>query len=381
MNEQRIAELVEKYLDNSATEAERQELLDWYKSVDHSEIVWPESEDQFDKRLERIKENILPSLRREKRQNRSKKLYISILSAAAVLIAVITGVFLYTNKDSELLSASHKETFISPGGNKAVLTLSDGTVFNLGDTLQNFDFSEQNGFRLRAKEGELTFENHQTPALQSAQPTYSTLSTPRGGQYVVNLPDGSKVWLNAESSLFFPNVFAEDERKVTLSGEAYFDINKKPKAPFTVSIQDLDIEVLGTEFNVNAYSNPTEIATTLIEGSVKLSSGSKSVFLKPNQQSIWSKENQSFTTQDIDTKSITGWKNGYFVFNNTNISVIMAELARWYDIEVSYEGDISQKEYTGSILRRSNIQDVLDMLELTETIKFKIEGRRIIVIP
>lgn len=381
MDKQHIAELIEKHLDGTASPAEYQQLLDWYRSVEHTEIHWPETEKQFDIRVDRILTNILSQDRHKKAPHlfQRKSFLIPTISIAAAAILVLLLVTNLFNKDQIKDTVLAEATTILPGGNKAILTLSDGSVIDLTDSLHSYNNNREDGLKIYTNQGELTFNSSDYSTLSSNN--LNTLSTPRGGQYMVNLPDGSKVWLNAESSLSFPNTFNPNERRVTLNGEAYFDIAKNKKAPFIVSVDDMQIEVLGTKFNVDAYKDSPRISTTLVEGSVKVSQGMQNIVLEPNQQSSWDKRSKKFSIQDIDTKLSTAWKNGYFIFENTNIKTIMSQLSRWYDIEVEYLGDISQKEYTGSILKRSTIQEVLNMLELTGTIEFKITGRRVSVMP
>lgn len=382
MDKQNIAELIEKYIEGTASPAEYQQVLDWYRSVDHNETFWPESEDQFEARVDRIRTNILAHRHQKNDTHVSrKKLFIIpaiAITAAAILIFLLITVLFNKDKITEAAFADATTTIL-PGGNKATLTLSNGSIIDLTDSLHNYSSSDQDIFSIHSAKGELTFSGTDHSSLSSS--SFNTLSTPRGGQYMINLPDGSKVWLNAESSLSFPNTFNPNERKVILNGEAYFDIATNIKSPFIVTVDDMQIEVLGTEFNVNAYSDSPNISTTLVEGTVKVSQGVQNIVLQPNQQSIWNKESKKLSVKHIDTKLASAWKNGYFIFENTNIKTIMSQLSRWYDIEVEYLGDTSKKEYTGSILKRSNIQEVLNMLELTGTINFKIKGRRVSVMP
>lgn len=383
MNKQRIAELVEKHVEGKTSPAEYQELLDWYRSMDHTDIQWPESEQQFEERINRIQSNILPNRQVNNQPSfiKRNKIILSAVGIAAAMAIFFTLSPTFKNETFENnvhTTASIGKTNILPGGNKAVLTLSDGSIIQLSDSLSKFN-RNNNGFLITANQGELTLK---TETLANSSSTkLNTLSTPRSGQYVVNLPDGSKVWLNAESSLTFPNTFNSKERKVTLTGEGYFDIAKNKNTPFIVQVDELQIEVLGTQFNINAYEDTPKLETTLVEGSLKVSQGLQSIILSPNQQSVWNKKEQKLSMQKIDTKAFTGWKDGYFVFENTNIKTIMSQLARWYDIEVVYIGNTANKEYTGRILKRSNIEEVLDMLELTGTINFEIKERRINVMP
>ena len=206
---------------------------------------------------------------------------------------------------------------------------------------------------------------------------YNKIETPIGGKYQVNLPDGSKVWLNSSSSLRFSALFNGDTREVELSGEAYFDVSKNKSKPFRVITKDQIVEVLGTQFNINSYSDEGPIKTTLIEGSVKIIYKDKVVLLSPGQQ-FQPKELVS-AVLEADTEEVVAWKEGYFVFKNEDIKSIMRKLSRWYNVEVSYSGDIPEVGFGGNISRSKDISEVLDVLQLTNAIHFKVEGRRITV--
>ncbi|MHB1179403.1 MAG: FecR family protein [Daejeonella sp.] len=327
--------------------------------------------------------------------------------AAAVIFMVLTsGLYFYLNKPTGSQLATQKlhpkKNDIAPGGNKAILTLSDGSKISLSDAA-NGEIAKQGGISItKTSNGQLIYSiANSQPTTHTSNLIYNTIETPKGGQYQINLPDGSKVWLNAASSLRFPASFTGNERKVELSGEAYFEVAHitlpagSGAMPFKVTSGNQTIEVLGTHFNVSAYSDEPSIRTTLLEGSVRVSLPSPlsgegldrnfSKLIKPGQQS---KVNETIKVFNVDTEEAVAWKNGYFMFNNENIQSIMRKISRWYNVDIEYRGNISQKALWGSVSRFKNVSEVLDLIELTGSVHFKIvpgdnsgEERRIIVMP
>lgn len=383
MNKQQIDELIHKYLEGNITQEERDTLLGWYRSVDHNEVVWPESEDALKGRLKNMHQKITDQLNLSSTNRSNKKSFLRpLIAAAIVLFTSSTGLYLFLTKQHTSIEASSvalSDQTIKPGRNKAELKLADGATVVLTDSIQSAKPYAVGNMELQIDNGELSFiPNNKT---KNSQTAYHTLNTPKGGQYILNLPDGSKVWLNAESSLTFPDSFTEDKRQIKLQGEAYFTIAKDKARPFIIEAGGLDIEVLGTEFNVNAYPNENIVATTLVEGLVKITKEKNHVILKPSEKNTWNRSSGAFITEKTNVNTATSWKDGYFTFDETNIYDIMPQLARWYNIDVEYKENLSNKVYTGRILKRSEIKEVLNMLELTGTINFEIKGRRVIVMP
>lgn len=378
MEEQRISDLIHKYLANTATDQEREELLHWYRSVDHEEIHWPEDEATFEQRITHVFSNIKQSINLKQDQtivSRKPKTPWKTISAAALLMVMLgIGLMLYLNKNetSESIVAT-----IEPGRNKAVLTLSNGKTIMLGDST-NTTITLEDGKTLITDNGELVF---QPDGQAHISPSQHMLTTPKGGQYTLRLSDGSKVALNVESTLSFPSFFAGDKRRVALEGEAYFEVAENKEKPFIIEMPHMEIEVLGTAFNVRNYPDEINIATSLVEGSVKVTSDQRELILSPGEAAILDKTTGSLRTIKVDLATETAWSKGYFIFNDQHIESIMKQLSRWYDVEVIYQGDLQDMRFSGRILRRSDITEVLDMLQLTGTIKFEIEGRRIIVMP
>lgn len=299
--------------------------------------------------------------------------------AAVLLVLVGIGYLLlgYKNENRETVKIQPVEGIenndITPGGDKAILTLADGSKIML-DSAHNGDLANQGNVKVIKINGQLAYKGTGT----SAEVLYNTISTPRGGQYQLLLADGSKVWLNAASSLRFPASFTGKERLVELTGEGYFEIAKNENQPFKVDIAGKGVvEVLGTHFNINAYSDEASIKTTLLEGRVKVAaSGGATVLLKPGEQA---QINGGIKlVNDVDTDEIIAWKAGLFQFNRADVVSIMRQVSRWYNVDVVFEGPVSMKSFSGIVSRSNNISEVLKIMEKAG-VKFKINGNRITV--
>ncbi len=264
---------------------------------------------------------------------------------------------------------------IKPGGNHAVLTMADGSKIVL-DSAENGNIVSGNS-QIK-KQGALLVYDGSKPLKEGSVVSYNTLSTPRGGQYQLVLPDGSRVWLNASSSIHFPTAFIGNQRNVDLTGEAYFEIAKNKEKPFHVNVNGMQVEVLGTHFNVNAYGDEGAIKTSLLEGSVKIKKGNISGLLKPGQQGILKKNGNDLEIKNADMNEVIAWKNGLFQFDGADIKTIMREIGRWYDVEIEYKGIVSERRFEGKISRDSQLSDVLKILELSN-VKFTVEGKKIVV--
>ncbi|MEO6820345.1 MAG: FecR domain-containing protein, partial [Ginsengibacter sp.] len=210
---------------------------------------------------------------------------------------------------------------------------------------------------------------------------YNTISTPRGGQYQLTLADGSQVWLNAESSITFPTSFTGNQREVKITGEAYFEIAHDANIPFHVNVNGMDVKVLGTHFNVNAYKDEAEIKTTLLEGSVQVTYNEQAKIISIGQQLILNnKSGKMIVEKNINVDEIMAWKNGKFYFNEASIQSIMKQLCRWYNVDVEYNGEVN-KLFEGTISRQVSVEDIFKILSATGGVHFAIEGRKIIVSP
>jgi hypothetical protein len=309
-----------------------------------------------------------------------------IAAVAAILLVVGLGVFFYTQRHLEGSEATRDllANDIKPGGNKAYLVLSNGKRLSLTDAA-NGELAKEAGVEItKTADGQVVYKTESDisgrhPEFSSGSRTsYSnalnTIETPRGGQYQIRLPDGSKVWLNAASKLIYPVSFTgRGQREVSLDGEAYFEIYKNKLQPFVVKSKNQKVTVLGTHFNINSYSDEKDTKTTLLEGSVKVNDAT----LKPGEQATLA-NNQIKVTQ-VNTELALAWKNNQFMFESQHIESIMRMIARWYDVEIVYYGAAPTEKFGGSISKFQNVSKVLQILELTGSVHFKIEGKIIYV--
>jgi transmembrane sensor len=315
------------------------------------------------------------------------------VAAAVCLLAIGTAAYVLLNKKEPapvVATAGPYKNDVQPGGNKAILTLGNGKQIVL-DSAANGLLAQDGNAAIRKEDAGLKYESaigNEQSAIGNRQSamSFNTLSTPRGGEYKLILPDGSKVWLNAASSIRYPTAFADNERKVEITGEAYFEVatlrlRSGQKMPFHVKTSGQDIEVLGTHFNVNAYRDEGTIKTTLLEGKVKVSSmvnGQWSI-LKPGEQVSVSHSSQLSKPIPVQTEEVLAWKNGLFLFDNASIESIMKQISRWYNVEVTYAGKPIQEGFTATISRNVPVSKLLRYLELTTLVHFKIDGNRITV--
>lgn len=304
--------------------------------------------------------------------------------SAAALIVLALGISLVTfnkNQPSEKPNKGEVAS-ISPGRNVAILTLADGTVINLDKEQVGKLSIKGNTNIVKKADGEIVYQSDNDPKAVSS---YNTLSTPRGGQYQIILPDGTKAWLNAASSIDYPTAFGKKTRNVRIKGEVYFEVMHNKSKPFVVEADGQSIQVLGTHFNVNSYKDEAVIRTTLVEGSVKVTSHSnRSLLLKPGEQSIVVPGEERIGVEMVDTEAATGWKDGYIHFNNTDLKGVLRQLARWYDIDIDMTG-IPAAKLNGIISRNVDLSVVLRAIKATSNVHLEIEnkpngaGRRIVM--
>jgi transmembrane sensor len=304
--------------------------------------------------------------------------------AAAMLIGVVSvSALLFLGKGSKgaekQISTSVYKNEISAGGNHALLTLANGATIALDNTKGKDNLGMQGNARVeKINAGNLVY---QATAGKTTAVYYNTVATPAGGQYRVTLADGTQVWLNALSTLRFPTSFNGADRTVQLTGEAYFEVAKNKSNPFHVKVNGVDVAVLGTSFNVNAYSDEGALKTTLVEGSVQLSKGGKSLMLSPGQQGSQDDRVDGFTlVKAADVGQAVAWKNGYFSFDDVDIRGVMRQLARWYGIQVKYEGVPTSAQFWGKMGRDLNLTQVLNGLTKSK-VHFKLEGTLLTVLP
>ncbi|MDP9082083.1 MAG: FecR domain-containing protein [Bacteroidota bacterium] len=310
------------------------------------------------------------------------QLWIKRVAVAACFIGVISiGILYLTQKNNSNLAANHRKskTFsndINAGGQKATLTLANGTKILLDDA-KNGTLSNQGSTKVIKTTGKLAYNANNSDLIANV---FNEVSTPRGGHYQVVLPDGSQVWLNAASSIRFPTAFTGKERKVEITGEAYFEVAKNKTLPFIVKVNSSEVRVFGTHFNVMAYTDEAAVKTTLLEGSVQFSNGSSSCMLKPGEQSELNRSGQVKVVSGVDVDNVIAWKNNVFEFENADIEVVMRQLSRWYDVDVVYNKKVND-HFFAEIPTTAKLSEVLRALELTGKVNFDIQGRKIIINP
>jgi ferric-dicitrate binding protein FerR (iron transport regulator) len=305
-----------------------------------------------------------------------------LTAAAAILVALLTGAYLYfinpTKQPSIAVTQPKQNDIAPPTGNKAVLILADGTKIEL-DSSGNGMIALQGNVRIiKQSNGEISYTGN-----AAKEVSYNTLNVPRGSTPLsLTLSDGSQVWLNVGSSLTYPTAFTGMERKVKITGEAYFEVAHNPGMPFIVQHDDVTVTVLGTHFNVNTYEDEAAERITLLEGSVRVSKNSLSQLLKPGQQARIDNNNSNIKIlSDVNIDEVMAWKDGKFRFGeNTDIGTIMRQISRWYSVDIEYKGSINQR-FWGSISKDVNVSRVLKILEATGGVKFKVEGNKITVMP
>ena len=389
MQNERIRLLASKFLDGSASAAEKEELHAWYEEWKDDEMIVPvEGQGNEDAVKQRILSGILQRVGGEDttpvvsiRPSRGKW-----WAVAAVFLLLIGGAGTYLamrstgSKGPVLATIDLYKNDVAPGTNTATLQLADGRIVNLADAiqpgLQQGDASVQ-----KEKDGTLIYNAAAADQHTGSSVAYNTISTPNGGEFNVGLADGSKVWLNAASSLRFPASFTGSERNVVLTGEAYFEIAKNARKPFTVTANGTTTRVLGTHFNIKAYNDEQDVITTLVEGAVRIESNGLQKNLVPGQQALVRNDVKNIVVSAADVDDAIAWKNGYFTFRNENIKDIMRRISRWYDISVTYEAGVDANAFGGTFSRSKSLKQLLKSLEMTNTIHFKIDGKNVTVLP
>ena len=375
----RIAYLVAGYIRKTLTSREHDELDAWVEASDENMKMFEELTDEknieanlawMDKvntetQLAKVKSSM--TFHQPVQRMHPRMQLISIIAAAIVMVAVAVFVIQRMTDGADKQSA---RTEILPTNDKTILRLSDGSIIDLPAT-SNGIFDATSGVN-KTGAGQIVYEKK-----KGEQTLFHTLTTSTGGQYQVQLSDGSKVWLNATSSLVYPTQFTGGERVVELLGEGYFEIAKNAGKPFIVKLNNASVKVLGTHFNISGYANEP-LAVTLLEGSVEVASGEKKLRLQPGEQAEIN-ANAMRLIKDADEESVTGWKEGQFVFKDANIKNIMQQVMRWYDVQVVYEAQVNHL-FNGHISRREPLSKVLRLLELTGKIHFKVENKIVYVL-
>lgn len=396
-SQESILLLLKKINENQASQEELNELIEQLKSDEKSELT-----EQLEIMLNPYKENDRKPLTTSEIENMARSIFtmdhvkeeeeedhkvllvkrISFMrtwwaAAAVFVLAVAGGAYLWSrngNLKSHSVAATKPVQDVPPGKTGAILTLADGSQVEL-DSSKGGVIATQNGAKVLLRNNQLVYD---AQAAEKDKVVYNTVSTPRGRQYQITLPDGSKVWLNAASSIRYPNHFTGSERKVEITGEAYFDVAKDASAPFVVEAGNEDIQVLGTEFNVMSYDDETYVKTTLVNGSVKVGVDYAARILKPGQQSLVGKNQSLQVKSDIDVDEVIAWKNGRFAFSEVSLETIMKQVSRWYDVDVSFSDKIYDI-YTVNISRNVPVSKLLQYMEMSGGVHFEIDGKKIIV--
>lgn len=397
MSESRLEYLFGLYIENKFSAEEEKEFMDLLKRGDNDELtkkligdLIQSSGSEFyleNETAQSLFENII----KHDVTNKNDENLVDIFSlkrriplaiwmrVAAVVILFLGGmsVFLLYHKDTSKQAVSLKQDSVKKIAieNNVVLRISDGTSI-VPDSMKN-GASFKKGNTIVTKQGSMLI--YKAAVLNdNSSVVYSLLSTPAGMEYQVVLPDGSKVWLNAKSSISFPSKFSSVSREVKITGEAYFEVAKNKEKPFFVKVGQVTVRVLGTHFDIKAYEDEDVIKTSLLEGSVKILEGDNTDLLHPGQQAVWNKEKKTVKISTADMNEVVAWKNGLFQFQDENVAAIMAEIGRWYNVQIEYQDTIPKRKFEGKISRSAKLSEVLKILELTN-IKFSSTGNKIII--
>ncbi len=371
MGDEVIYRLIEKYRNETISDEERLQLLAWYREVAEKESYFSEEEEQVEALM---LNRLMDSLNRKKPILRYKR---AVLAIAVLLI--FGGIFTYFNSHSNRHTVQQAVLHEAvAGGDKAVLTLADGTRISLTDIAQG-QVAQQNGVTLtKTADEQLLYSAASTPRDEEGEMLYNQVETPHGGQYRLRLPDGTKVWLNAGSSIKFPVDFSsEKDRVVLLTGEAYFEVAKDELHPFKVEADHQLVEVLGTRFNMNTFRDQSGGQTTLLDGAIKVSSTKKVVILKPGQTvAVYN----GMEVSDADSAVSVAWVSGYFRFNDEKLESVMQKIGRWYDVEVIYRDAAAKEEIMAAAAKRSSrLSTLLNMMEQTSNVRFEIKNKQVLV--
>jgi Fe2+-dicitrate sensor, membrane component len=377
-------QLLQRFLDNNCTPAETEELLNFLQQDASNRLLLEELRTSFNAPVQedhgpwrdRVRQQLLLAAQPAKVVPFYKK-WLPKVAAAVLVLTIATFGWQYYRAVKNVIPAdklADNKPDPLPGGNKAVLTLANGTTVVL-DSATNDAIPSQGATKVIRIKGQLKYEAGH--AADDAV-VYNTLSTPRGGQYKIELPDGTLVWLNAASSLRFPTSFNKGERTVILNGEGYFEVAHRDNMPFKVELGSGVVEVLGTRFNVMAYKNEATVKTTLLQGAVKVTHNAHTARLVPGQQASWAADGSNITINDADTDEAVSWKEGYFQFNKAPLADVMRQLQRWYNVEVRYEGSTGKREFWGKIPRNVRLSEALKILALSN-IPYSMKGDTIII--
>ncbi|GGA97685.1 FecR family protein [Puia dinghuensis] len=378
--DQKFIELAEKLMNGTITAEEEHILGEWYNAAQDAEVVVPANfvsgEDAHRKRmLRRIYRRMTQHERRRIRK------WAPALAAAVLGFAILGAIWWKGGRTAHpavLEASAAPKDAVKSLADRATLTLADGSTVDLGAAKDGS--TTANGKAVVDKKSAKLIYKSERSASTLPPTVYNTLATPRGGMYSIVLPDGTRAWLNASSSLRYPLAFHGPYREVSLTGEGYFEVAPNAAQPFKVLVNGMTVDVLGTHFDVMAYDDEPAVTTTLLEGSVKVGSAGGHLLLTPGQQSRMERSDGRLGSMRADVDVAIAWKNGIFRFRSEDIHSVMRKVARWYDVDIQYEGEIAE-HFTGAVPRDADVSTLLRMMELTNAVKFQVEGRTIIVTP
>ncbi|WP_316837811.1 FecR family protein [Pedobacter nutrimenti] len=381
MNQTELKGLLDKYINGTCSKEETVLLESWYLSKSKQDKWTLKDDDELYLYRKLIWENVQQNtgISQKLKNRRSYQLWSKILVAASIVCVLSVGsYYMFYENPKELISQNSVKHDLLPGGDKAVLVLSNGKQISLGSAQNGIIAKEENTLVQKNGSNVLSYKESAQYSDNKGQPVYNTVRTPNGGQWpIIELPDGTKAILDAGSSISFPVSFNQ-ERKVTITGQVYFQVVHNSNKPFRVAVNGVTIEDIGTEFNVNAYNDEPLVKTTLIEGSISVVKKAQKMVLKPGQQAITEPGTDRIRSREVNIEEVVAWKNGLFQFNHTHIDVVMRQIARWYDVEIVYKDDVSNVSFSGNLSRNLKASRLLEMMSVTG-LHFKIENKKIIV--
>jgi transmembrane sensor len=400
MDNNRLKYLLQQYFDGTISSDDCAALLTYLKNnpgqvadvVDEKILMLDEGPELSKAQAHNLLNNIkadprfVAPLQPDKQKARIVSIVRNVVKIAAAVTLFGAVAFYYfgehkaaNNQNQATLIKSNK---ILPGSNKAILTLANGSAIVLNNKANGMLAQAGKVQVNKVANGKLVYDastnDAQVKVIDNTL-VYNTLSTPRGGEYQVVLPDGTHVWLNSASSLSYPVEFAGKERRVKLTGEAYFEVAKNKDKPFYVTSNNVQVKVLGTHFNISAYKDDEEFTATLLEGSVQISKNNSQSLLKPGQQAVVNNSADVIKVSEANINEAVAWKNGYFIFNDDNITTMMKKVSRWYDVDVEEKGTFTNQHFGGTFYRTKGINELLNNLEKIGKVHFKVAGRRITV--
>jgi len=371
-----VKSLIERYNNGTISEKERAQLESWYIS----EVGSNRDYQRLKENLIKLDQNFIYII--GNKEVKTTRLWAKIAITASFFAVLGVSLYFYTSKSTNTITKDNIQVNdIAPAGNKAYLILGNGKRIALNDAKDGVVATQANVHITKTADGQLVYVIAESKGSSSTL-EYNTIETPNGGRYEIALPDGTHVWMNVKSSLKYPSSFVSlKERRVELNGEAYFQVAKDKQHPFIVKTAQQEVTVLGTHFNISSYEDEKATKTTLIEGSISISglNSKKSKILAPGQQAVV--KNDEIKIGEADVDQALSWKNGDFVFAGEDLKAVMRQVARWYDVEIEYHGNVNSSGVVSTLSRTKKLSQLLKLLQINLGVHFKVEGRRVLVMP